>query len=90
MYNSKFDIKALSGQFNLDDVNMAHLLTTSWPPTWCGMKDYCAKSNKSSSTLANAYKQTFNVTRTDLHGALADADATAQLWLKWNMTKKLA
>ena len=89
MYNSEFDIHALSGQFNYDDVNMAHLLA-HWPPTWCGMKNYCAKSNKPSSTLANAYKQTFNVARTDLHGASADADATAQLWLKLNMSKKLA
>jgi len=90
MYNSKFDLKALSGQLNYDDVNMAHLLGPHWPPTICAMENYCAKSNKTSSTLADAYKQTFGVARSDLHGASADAEAVAQLWLKWNMSKKLA
>ena len=56
MYNSKFDLKALSGQLNYDDVNMAHLLGPHWPPTICAMENYCAKSNKASSTLADAYK----------------------------------
>ena len=90
MYNSKFDLKALSGQLNYGDVNMAHLLGPHWPPTICAMESYLAMSNKASSTLAEAYKKTFGVDRSDFHGAYPDAEAVAQLWLKWGMSKKFA
>ena len=91
MYNRSFDLNVLQRQFNLREVNMSALLDhRSMPTTICAMESYLAMSNKPTSTLAEAYKKTFGVDRSDFHGAYPDAEAVAQLWLKWSMSKKFA
>ena len=87
-YCADFDCKALYSQFTRNEVRAEDLSPAhpSWPKWCCAMEEGKRLRVGPRFTLACSYKQAFNVKRGDFHNAIVDAKATAELWLRWNLT----